>query len=383
MDNAAATPTDPRVVEAMIPYLSENFGNPSGLHRWGEAAKEDIDEARAKVAALIGAQPAEIIFTSSGSESNNLAVKGLSAARVKKGRHIVVSAIEHFSVLQSAKRLEKSGWEVSYVPVDADGMVDPVDVLGALRDDTVLVSIMHANAEVGTIEPISRISGPVRERGIAFHTDAVATAGTIPVNVDELGVDALSLSANQFYGPKGAAALYLRKGVRVLPLIDGGIQEDGRRAGTENVAGIIGLGKAAELAESEMEARNAKIVPLRDRLISGLLEIIDHSRLNGSPTQRLPGNAHIGIEYIEGESILIMLDMVGVAASSGSACTSRALKASHVLAAMGVVPERIHGSLLFSLGKENDEADVDYVIEALPPIVARLRAMSPFNDKEG
>lgn len=383
LDNAAATKTDPRVVEAMVPYLSENYGNPASLHQWGEAAKEDVNEARAKVAALIGARPEEVIFTSSGSESNNLAIKGLAAARAKKGKHIVISAIEHFSVLQAAKRLETAGWEVTLVPVDENGLVDPADILAALRDDTVLVSIMHANSEVGTIQPIARIAEPVRALGIVFHTDAVASAGTIPVNVDELGVDALSLAANQFYGPKGAAALYVRHGVRVTPLIDGGIQEEGRRAGTENVAGIIGMGKAAELAGAEMGAWAGKIAPLRDRLVAGLLGAMEHTRLNGHPTLRLPGNAHIGIEYIEGESMLIMLDMAGVAAASGSACTSRALKASHVLAAMGVPPEKIHGSLLFSFGKENDEADVDYVIEVLPPIVARLRAMSPFTGEAG
>ncbi len=377
MDNAAATQADPRVVEAMVPYFSERFGNPASLHRRGEEAKAAVEEARAKTAALIGAAPEEIIFTASGSEANNLAIKGLSAARAKKGRHIVVSAIEHFSVLQAAKRLEAGGWEVTLVPVDESGTVNPADVAAALREDTALVSIMHANGEVGTVQPTAEIAGLVKERGIVFHTDAVASAGVIPLDVNELGVDALSLAANQFYGPKGAAGLYVRRGVRAQPIIDGGVQEGGRRAGTENVAGIVGMGVAAELAGAEMEARNRKIAPLRDRLVKGLLGAIDHAKLNGHPVRRLPGNAHIGIEYIEGESMLIMLDMAGVAAASGSACTSRALKASHVLAAMGVPHEKIHGSLLFSLGKDNDEADVDYVIEVLPPIVARLRAMSP------
>lgn len=383
MDNAAATKTDPRVVEAMLPYLTETYGNPASLHQWGERAKEDVESARAQVAALIGARPVEIIFTASGSEANNLAVKGISGARVKKGRHIVISAVEHFSVLQAAKRLETAGWEVTVVPVDEHASVDPDDVVSALRDDTVLVSIMHANGEVGTVQPIAEIAKLVRERGAAFHTDAVASAGVIPVDVDELGVDALSLSANALYGPKGAAALYVRKGVRVTPLVDGGIQEGGRRAGTENVAGIIGMGVAAQLAAAGMESGSQKLVILRERLVAGILARIDHSRLNGHPTKRLPGNAHIGIEYIEGESMLIMLDMAGIAAASGSACTSRALKASHVLAAMGVPPEKIHGSLLFSLGRENDEADVDYVIEALPPIVEKLRAMSPLAGEGG
>ncbi len=377
MDNAASTRPDPRVVEAMTPYIGEIYANPSGLHSPGQRVKAAVEEARTQVAELIGAAPEEIIFTASGSEANNLAIKGLSAAKAKKGRHIVVSAIEHFSVLQAAKRLADDGWEVSYVPVDEDGLVDPGAVEAALREDTVLVSIMHANGEVGTIEPIPAIAKIVKERGIAFHTDAVATAGTIPVAVDELGVDALSLSANQFHGPAGAGALYVRKRTRLHPLIDGGIQEGGRRAGTENVAAIVGLGKAAELAKAEMAERSEKMAGLRDRLITGLTGAIDRSTLNGHPTERLPGNVHLRIEYIEGESMLIMLDMGGIAAASGSACTSRALKASHVLTAMGVPQEKIHGSLLFSLSRNNTQEEVDYVIKTLPPIVERLRAMSP------
>ena len=377
MDNAAATRPDPRVVEAMTPYIGEFYANPSGLYGPGQRVKEAVEEARARVADLIGATPKEIIFTAGGSEANNLAVKGLSAAQAKKGRHIVVSAIEHFSVLQAAKRLADDGWGVTYVPVDEDGRVDPAAVEAALREDTVLVSIMHANSEVGTIEPISAISEIVRERSIVFHTDAVATTGTIPVSVDDLGIDALSLSGNQFHGPAGAGALYVRKRTRLRPLIDGGIQEGGRRAGTENVAAIVGLGKAAELAKAEMAERAATMTRLRDRLISGLTGTIERSKLNGHPTDRLPGNVHIRIEYIEGESMLIMLDMAGISAASGSACTSRALKASHVLTAMGVPKEKIHGSLLFSLSHENTATEVDYVIETLPPIVERLRAMSP------
>lgn len=377
MDNAAGTKPDPSVVKAMTTYLSEEFANPSGPHTPGLRAKEAAEEARAHVAALVGAEPGEIIFTSSGSEANNLAVKGVSAAAGRKGRHIVVSAVEHFSVLQAAKRLETEGWEVTYVPVDEYGTVDPEAVRAALRDDTVLVSVMHANGEVGTIQPLAEIAAVVKAAGIPFHTDAVATAGTIPVDVALLGVDALSLAANQFYGPAGIGALYLRKRTRIKPLIDGGIQEDGRRAGTENMAGIVGIGEAARLAKEEMAARAKYIENLRDRLISGLTESIDHSKLNGHPTNRLPGNVHVGIEYIEGESMLLMLDMVEIAAASGSACTSRALKASHVLAAMGVPQEKIHGSLLFSLSKNNTDADVDRVIEALPPIVAKLRALSP------
>ncbi len=377
MDNASATATDPRVAKEMKPYLEKYYGNPASLHSWGEQAKNEIEKARQQVAALIGATPEEIIFTSSGSESNNLAIKGISAAGAKHGKHIVISAVEHFSVLQAAKRLASGGWEITEVGVDKNSMVSAKEVLAAVRDDTVLVSVMHANGEVGTIQPIAEIAAGLKDKKIAFHTDAVATAGTIPVDVKELGVDALSLASNQFYCPKGVAALYLRKGTRITPLIDGGIQEGGRRAGTENILGIVGMGAAAELAAAEMEERNKKIVPLRDRLIKGLLDTIDHAELNGHPKLRLPGNVHIRIEYIEGESMLIMLDMEGVAAASGSACTSRALKASHVLAAMGVPHEKIHGSLLFSLGKENNEKDVDHVIKVLGPIVTRLRSMSP------
>lgn len=380
LDNAAATMTDPRVVDAMLPYLSGHFGNPASLHSWGEDVKDGVYRAREQVARLVGADPQEIIFTASGSEANNLALKGISAARAKHGNHIIVSAIEHFSVLQSAKRLEASGWEVSYVPVDGYGLVDPADVATACRKDTILISIMHASGEVGTIQPITEIAAIAGERDIPLHCDSVASTGTIPVDVEKLGVSALSLASNQFYGPKGAAALYLRKGTRIKPLIDGGVQEEGRRAGTENVIGIIGMGAAADLAVAEMAARNEKITLIRDRLISGLLAAIDHAKLNGHPKKRLPGNAHIGIEFIEGESMLIMLDMAGVAAASGSACTSRALKASHVLAAMGVPQEKIHGSLLFSLGKDNTVEDGEYLIETLPPIVEKLRAMSPLTE---
>jgi cysteine desulfurase len=383
MDNAAATQPDPRVVEALTPYIAGHYGNPASLHSWGEEAKEAVERARAQVASLVGARPAEIIFVADGSEANNLAIKGIGAARAKKGKHLVISAIEHFSVLQAAKRLETAGWELTVVPVDRQGMVDPESVVAALRDDTALVSIMHANGEVGSVQPLAEIASAVKERGIVFHTDAVATAGTIPVDVDTLGVDALSLASNQFYGPKGTAALYLRGGTRIQPLIDGGVQEGGRRAGTENVPCIVGMGAAAELAVAEMADRAAKLSSLRDRLIDGVLSRIDACVLNGHPSRRLPGNAHIRVEFIEGESMLIMLNMAGVAAASGSACTSRTLKASHVLKAMGVPHEQIHGSLLFSLGKDNNREDVDYVIDTLPPIVAKLRAMSPLTIDAG
>lgn len=375
MDNVAAKPVDPRVAAAMRPYLEEIFGNPSSLHSWGSKVQAALSTAREQVAALIGAQPEEIIFTASGSEANNLALKGILAA--SKKTHLIVSAIEHFSVLQVAKGLEKQGYEVTYLPVNEYGQVNLEELKKALTPNTAIVSIQHANSEVGTVQPIAQIGALCREHGVIFHTDAVVTAGILPVNVQELNVDALSLSGNQFYGPLGTGALFVRKGVRLKPQIEGGIQEGGRRAGTENVPGIVGLGVAAKIAAEEKHKWAENLTVLRDKLIKDLLAVIPNSRLNGHPTLRLPDNVNIGIEFIEGESMLILLDMAGVAASSGSACTSRALKASHVLKAMGVPHEKIHGSLLFSLGKQNTEAEVDYVIKTLPPIVERLRAMSP------
>jgi len=381
LDNAATTPMLPEVLEAMLPYLKDSYGNPQSLHGWGDDAREAIEDARGKVAALIGAQPEEIIFTSSGTESNNFAVKGLAGAQQSKGRHIVVSAIEHFSVLHSARTLEKQGFELTLVPVDRYGLVNPEDVARCIRKDTVLVSIMHANSEVGTIQPIREIARLAKEVGAIFHTDAVATAGTIPVDVGELGVDALSLAGNQFYGPKGVGALWLKKGVRIIPYLEGGVQEGGRRAGTENMPAIVGLGKASELASKETGPRIERISALRDRLIEGLPSRIDRVILTGHPTQRLPGNASFCIEFIEGESMLMLLNHQGVAAASGSACTSKALKASHVLLAMGLAHEIAHGSLLFSIGVGNTGEDIDHVLEVLPPIVDRLRQMSPLYAK--
>jgi len=381
LDNAATTPILPEVLQAMLPYLKDAYGNPQSLHGWGDEAREAIEDARGKVAALVGSQPEEIIFTSSGTESNNFAIKGLAMAQQSKGKHIVVSAIEHFSVLHSARTLEKWGFEMTQVPVDKHGLVDPKEVARSLRKDTVLVSVMHANSEVGTIQPIREIAGLVKEAGAVFHTDAVATAGTMPVDVRELGMDALSLAGNQFYGPKGVGALWLKKGMRIIPFLDGGVQEGGWRAGTENVPAIVGLGKAAELAKTEMESGMAHLSTLRDRLIEGLLSRIEHVILTGHPTRRLPGNASFCVEFIEGEAMLMLLSQRGIAASSGSACTSRALKVSHVLTAMGIPAEVAQGSLLFSFGREDTEEDVDYVLEALPPIVDRLRQMSPLYAK--
>lgn len=381
LDNAATTPLLPEVRQAMMPFLDETFGNPSSLHDWGDTAREAVDVARDQVAQLIGGDAEGVIFTGSGTESNNLAIKGLALAQQSKGKHVVISAVEHFSVLHSARTLEKWGFELSLVPVDKYGAVDPEAVRKSLRKDTILVSVMQANGEVGTIEPIQEIAQITRENKVVFHTDAVATAGTIPVNVKELGVDTLSLAGNQFYGPKGVGALWVRKGVRIMPLLDGGVQEGGRRAGTENVTAIIGLGKAAELATTNMAARIEHLTPLRDRLLTELPAKIDHVVVTGHPQNRLPGTASFCVEFIEGESMLMLLNSQGVAVSSGSACTSRALKASHVLIAMGISHELAQGSLLFSLGLDNTIEDIDYVLEVLPPIVARLRQMSPLYSK--
>jgi cysteine desulfurase len=381
LDNVATTPILPQVLEAMLPYFRDAYGNPQSLHEWGDQAREALDDARSQVAALIGAQPKEIIFTGSGTEANNFAIKGLALSQQSQGKHAVISAIEHFSVLHAAKTLEKWGFKVTQVPVDKHGLVDPEEVGKNIREDTVLVSIMHANSEVGTIQPIAEIAKVVKKTGALFHTDAVATAGSIPVDVKELGVDALSLTPNQFYGPKGVGALWLKKGVRIIPFLDGGVQEAGRRAGTENVPAIVGMGKAAELAKEEVASRMAHLSALRDRLIEGLLSRIEHAILTGHPTQRLTGNASFCIEFIEGEAMLMLLSHQGIAASSGSACTSRALKSSHVLTAMGLPAEIAQGSLLFTIGLENTPEDIDYVLEALPPIVDRLRQMSPLYSK--
>ncbi len=381
LDNSAAAPLLPEVTQAMQAYFEKFYGNPQSMHTWGDAARDAIEEAREKVAALVGGQPDEIIFTSSGTESNNLAIKGLAKAYEKKGKHIVISAIEHFSVMNSAKTLQKNGFEVTHVPVDQHGLIDLDSLADSLREDTILVSVMHANGEVGTIEDIPRISKIAKSKGAVFHTDAVATAGTIPVDVSEMGVDALSLASNPFYGPKGAAALWVRQGIRVIPQLDGGVQEGGRRGGTEDVPAIVGMGKAADIALQEMPARIRHTSALRDRLIDGLIAKMDHVILTGHPQTRLPHNASFCVEFIEGESMLMMLSGKGIAVSSGSACTSKALKASHVLSAMGLPPEIAQGSLLFSLGLRNTAEDIDYVTEVMPPIVERLRQMSPLYSK--
>ena len=377
LDHAATTPVHPKVLEAMLPYFSDKFGNPSNLHDVGREAKDAVEEARGKTAGLINVKPEELYFTASGAEANNFAIKGLAQANSQKGKHIIVSQIEHFSILHPAKTLEKSGFSVTYLETDKTGLVDPADVAKAITKDTVLVSIMHANNEIGTIQPIEEIGKITKEKGVLFHTDAVASVGWIPVDVKALGVDALSLAGHQFYGPKGAAALFVRKGVRIKPLIEGGIQEDGRRAGTEDVPAIVGLGKAAELAAADVPRRMSYVASLRDRLQKGLTEKIDHLVINGHPSRRLPHNLNVSMWYVEGESVLLFLNMEGVSVSSGSACTSRSLKASHVLTCIGTDAAVANGTLLMSLGMGNTAEDIDYVIEKLPPIVQRLREMSP------
>jgi len=376
-DNAATTPPDERVLIEMEPYFKDYFGNLSSLHSFGEAPREAVEKARGSVAELIRANPEELIFTSSGTEANNLAIKGIAFANQRKGKHIIISSIEHFSVFHSARTMEKWGFEVTHLPVDKYGLVSPEQVKKAIKPETILVSVIHGNNEIGTIEPLEEISKITKEKEVIFHTDAVATVGNTPVNIDNLGVDALSLAGNQFYGPKGAGALYLRKGVRITPLIDGGIQEGGKRAGTEDVPAIVGLGKAAEIALGELPKRSHYLRELRDYFIDRLLSEIDHNILTGHRTNRLPGHVSIAVQFVEGESMLMLLNMKGIAASSGSACTSRALKASHVLTSIGLAHEIAHGSLVFSLGKKNTREEIDYVLEKLPPIVKRLRDMSP------
>lgn len=376
-DNASTTRVDPGVLEDMLPYFSQHYGNPSSLHDFGDTAHGALDNARSQVAALISASEEEIYFTSCGTESNNLALWGLGKAAKGKGRHIISSVIEHQSIINPLKDMKKQGWEITQIGVDSEGTVDPDQVRKAINDDTVLISIMHANNEVGTIQRIKEISDIARQKEILFHSDGVSTAGIIPVDVSELGVDAYSFSAQQMYGPKGAAALYLRKGVRIKPLLLGGVQERGRRAGTENIPAIVGFGKACEIAKDGMEKNMVHISDIRDRLIEGISKNIDKTKLNGHPTRRIPGSAHISFEFIEGESILLMLNMESIFAASGSSCASQALKSSYVLTEMGLSPTMAQGSISFSLGKYNTSSEVDRTLEVLPPIIERLRKMSP------
>lgn len=379
IDHNATTPLREEVLEAMLPYLRQEFGNASSLHSFGIRARRAVEAAREQVAAALGAQPREIIFTGCGTEADNQALKGVAFANRDRGNHIITSRVEHKAVLETCKYLEKQGFRVTYLPVDRYGVVNPDDVAEAITDRTILVSVMFANNEVGTIQPVAEIARACRERGVTFHTDAVQAVGKLPLDVKALGVDLLALSAHKFYGPKGVGALFVRKGVEIDPLLHGGHQEWGLRAATENVAGIVGLGKALELRLGEMAAETERLTALRERLYNGIVARIDHVYLNGHPTQRLPGTLSVCFDYVEGEAIIMGLDLAGVAVSSGSACTSASLEPSHVLLAMGVHPAVAQGSIRFSLGRGNTEADVDYVLETLPPIVERLREMSMFS----
>ncbi|MHB8945532.1 MAG: cysteine desulfurase NifS [Bacillota bacterium] len=378
LDHAATTPVHPEVVKIMDHYMLEAFGNPSSIHSFGREARKGVEEAREQVAALMGATPNEVFFTSGGTEADNLAIQGVAYGRRDVGNHIITSTIEHHAVLHTCEHLEKEGYKVTYLPVDKYGMVSPDDVRKALTPQTILVTVMAANNEVGTIQPSAEIGRVVKEHGQAYyHIDGVQTYGNWPVNVDDLHADLFSASSHKIYGPKGAGALYIRKGIKLVPLIFGGSHERKRRPGTEGVPGIVGFGQAAEIARETLDQRIAHNTALRDRLISGLLAELDYSRLNGHPTQRLPNNANVSVEFVEGESMLLNLDMKGIAASSGSACTSGSLEPSHVLLAMGLPHEIAHGSLRLTVGTDNNMDDIEYVIATLPDIVRRLRAMSP------
>lgn len=381
MDNSATTPVRREVVEEMLPYMTENFGNPSSIYDIGKISKHAIDKARVKVANALGAEEKEIYFTSGGTESDNWALKGIAFANRNKGKHIITSSIEHHAVLHTCAWLEGQGFEVTYLPVDKYGMVSPEEVKKAIRDDTILISIMLANNEIGTIQPVEEIGKIAKENRIYFHTDAVQAIGHVPIDVKKMNIDLLSLSGHKFEGPKGCGALYIRKGTKIDTLLHGGAQERKRRAGTENVPAIVGLGKAIELATAEIEESNKNLLELREHLIKGILKI-PKTHLNGHPTQRLANNVNVTFEYIEGESLLLLLNAKGIFASTGSACNSSSLEPSHVLTACGVPHEIVHGSLRLSLGRMNSKKDVDRVLEVLPEIVQKLRNMSPLTPKE-
>ncbi len=382
MDYSAGARVDERVIEAMMPYLTEKVGNPSSVHGLGQEAKKAVDEARLKVAELIGATEKEIIFTASGTESNNLAILGTANRLEKKGKRMVTSTIEHMSVINPLKSLHKKGFDVVRVPVDEHGIIDLGKLVEAITDETILVSVTYANGEIGTLEPIKEIGEITKEKGVYFHVDGVAAAGKVDIDVERDKIDLLSISSNDIFGPRGVGALYVRRGVSINPIILGGGQERGLRSATENVAGIVGFGKAAELAKKEMEAEGKTLARLRDKLIKGILDNIPHSYLNGHPTKRLPNNAALRFSYIEGEGVLLHLDMSGISVSTGSACTSKTLEPSHVLTATGLTHEDAHGSMLFTMGRWSTEEEVDYVVETMPGIVERLRAMSPFTPPE-
>lgn len=376
-DHSATTPVDKTVAEIVFEHMTEKFGNASSIHSFGREARKAVDEARDKVAALINAEPNEIFFTSGGTEGDNLALKGVAYGNRKKGNHIITTAIEHHAILHTCEYLEKQGFTITYLPVDEFGMVRVEDVVKAITDKTILISVMYANNEVGTIQPIKEIGQIAREKGIYFHTDAVQVAGNYPIDVKDANIDLLTLAGHKFHGPKGVGALYIRRGVRIEAIQHGGGHERNMRAGTENVPGIVGLGKAAEIAKNEMQQKIARISGLRDQIIKEVMTTIPHTKLNGHPTQRMPGNANFSFHYVEGESLLLNLDLKGIAASSGSACTSGSLDPSHVLLAMGMSHEVAHGSLRITLGRGNTQEEVEYFLQILPEIVQRLRDMSP------
>lgn len=379
LDHAATTPMHPKALEAMLPYFSEHYGNASSIYSLARAARQAIDRNRESVAEALGAKPEEIIFTGGGSEADNLAIKGIAFSSRTKGNHIITSRIEHHAVGHTCEWLKKQGFEVTELPVNRDGFVDPDDLGRAITDQTILITIMHANNEIGVIEPIAEIGQIAKARHVPFHTDAVQSAGSLPLNVDELGVDMLSMSGHKFYGPKGVGVLYLRKRTPLASLIHGGGQERNRRAGTENVAGIVGFASALQFAVEHQESNNRRLIALRDKLIEGVLGTIPAVYVTGHRTRRLPNSASFCFEAIEGESILLNLDVLGIAASSGSACTSASLEPSHVLLALGLPHEIAHGSLRLTLGASNTEADVDYVLSVLPGIISKLRALSPLS----
>ena len=379
LDNAATTAVSPEVLEAMLPYFTQCFGNPSSIHSTGRDARRVVDAARKQVAAAIGAQPQEIYFTAGGSESDNWAIKGTAFAKRSKGNHIITSAIEHHAVLHTCAWLEKQGFEVTYLPVDEFGRVRVEDVEKAITDKTILITIMAANNEIGTIQPIAEIGKLAHDKGILFHTDAVQAIGAMPIDVNAMHIDMLSMSGHKFHGPKGIGALYIHKGVKIDQYLHGGAQERGQRAGTENLAGIVGMGKAIEIATQHLEENAARLTVLRDKLIDGILAEIPDVRLNGHRTQRLPNNVNVSVRYVEGEALLLRLDLAGIAGSSGSACTSGSLDPSHVLLAIGLPHEIAHGSLRLSLGTDTTEAEIDEVLDKLPGIVKNLRDMSPLN----
>jgi len=378
LDYAATTPTDPRVLRAMLPYFTKKFGNTMSLHSFGQEAKQALEESREKAANLIGTKPEEIIFTGSATESNNLALKGIALANKEKGNHIIISSIEHPCIMESAEWLEKQGFGITRLPVDRYGFVSPEDVRKAIRKKTILVSIIHASNEIGTIQPIEKIGKICREKGVYFHTDAVQSFGKIPINVNKMNVDLLTASSHKMYGPKGVGMLFIRKGVKIEPILHGGGQESGLRSSTVNVPAIVGFAKACEIAEKEIKKEGERLSKLRDKLIKGVLQKIKGSHLNGHPKDRLPNNTNFWFEFVEGESMVIQLDLLGVAASTGSACSSVKLEPSHVLLATGLKHEQAHGSLRLTLGKWTKESDINYVLNALPVIIKNLRKISPF-----